>query len=142
MGPWVLAAMFLLGGAVFAAAGYASLKSTRRKLATWIQATAEVVSLAEELSDGKARTLYAPVYRYYADGAERTAKSKIASSPARYRVGDTFLVLVDPMNPSDAEIIERTPLAFSYGIMILGLIVFAIGLLLAWLVSTGRMTFG
>ncbi len=138
MGPWVLAGLFVLVGAIFTALGYANLESTRRKRATWIAVPANVVSLAEVPGD-KGRTLYAPVYKYWDGNEERTATAAIASSPARYKAGDEIRILVDPMNRAESELLDRSVSIFTWGLMAVGLFVLAIGVLLLWLVVTGQL---
>jgi len=139
MGPWVFAGLFLLVGGLFAALGYSNLKSTRQKRSTWVMVPAKVVDLAGVPGD-KGRTLYAPVYRYWAGNAERTATATIASLPARYKVGDDIQVLVDPMNPAESELLDRTTALFTWGLLAVGLFTLAIGILILWLVVTGQMT--
>jgi len=138
MGPWVFAGLFLLVGGLFAALGYSNLKSVRLKRATWVAVPAKVVDLAEVPGD-KGRTLYAPVYRYWAGNADRTATATVASLPPRYKVGDDIQILVDPMNAADSELLDRTTALFTWGLMATGLFVLAIGFLVLWLVATGQM---
>ncbi len=138
MGPWVFAGLFLLVGGLFAALGYSNLKSTRLKRATWAAVPAKVVDLAEVPGD-KGRTLYAPVYRYWAGNAERTTTATVASLPPRYEVGDDIEILVDPMNAADSELLDRTTAIFTWGLMAVGVFVLAIGGLVLWLFATGEM---
>ena len=104
---------------------------------TWLY-VAVVVDLAEVPGD-KGRTLYAPVYRYWAGNAERTATATVASRPARYKVGDDIQVLVDPLNAADSELLDGTTALFTWVLMAVGLFVLAIGFLVLWLVVTGQM---
>jgi hypothetical protein len=138
MGPWMLAGLFVLVGGIFTALGYANLKSVRRKRESWVAVPAKVVSLAEVPGD-KGRTLYAPVYAYWAGNAEHTVTATISSSPARYKVGDDLQVLVDPVNPAESELLDRTTAIFTWGLMAVGLFTLAIGGLVLWLVVTGQL---
>jgi hypothetical protein len=140
MGPYVLALMFLVGGAVFSLLGYSNLVSTRKKRATWISAEGSVVDFAEELGD-KGRTLYAPVYQYTINGKQYSATSKIASAPPRYKVGDRITIVVNPTRPNDSDVMDSSISIFTYGMLAVGVLLLAVGIFIAWLASTGEMKF-
>ena len=140
MGPYVLALMFLIGGIVFVLLGYSNLVRTGRKRATWLAREGTVVDMAEE-TDDKGKPLYAPIYRYTTDRREYTAKSNIAARPARYRMGDSIPVLVNPAKPNDSEVLDSSLSLFTYGMLAMGALVFAVGILVAWLALTGQMKF-
>lgn len=142
MGPYVLALMFLLGGAVVARLGYANLVRTNRKRATWLACQGIVTELVEEFdADNRGKPLFAPVYRYTAGGREYTAKSGIAARPARYRVGDPIPVFVNPQKPNDSDVLDGSITLFTYGAIAIGVLVFAVGVLVFWLAASGQMKF-
>jgi hypothetical protein len=137
MGLYVLVAMFVGVGILFTWLGWSNVVSTRREIATWLHVDGTVTGL-EEQPDSKGYTLYAPVYRYHADG-EHTATSKTASRPASYKVGDTVRLVVNPSNASESEVIDATTGIFSYGLMAAGVVALAVGLLVLWLVVSGQV---
>ena len=145
MGVYILAVLFLAGGAIFGLLGYSNLVATKKRRASWRAVEGRVVALAEQEEEpggtGRRKTLYAPVYRYAIDGVEYSDTSKISSSPARYQVGDPIRLLVNPANPSASDVANGDIPLFTYGMMAMGLLVFAVGVLIAWLALTGAMTF-
>jgi hypothetical protein len=66
----------------------------------------EVVRLERTRSSGEfASYAYAPVFQFQTGSGESvTVTSKIGSSPAGFRVGESVLVRYDPTNPRDAKI--------------------------------------
>jgi hypothetical protein len=139
MGVYVLALMFLLGGLLFTLLGYSNLVSTRKERATWLAVAGTVIDFREESGD-RGRTLYAPVYRYLVDGTPYTATSKIAASPPGYSIGDPIQVFVNPSKPGQSDVVAGTGV-FSYGMLAMGLLALAVGVLVAWLGFTGQMRF-
>ncbi|MBZ5590424.1 MAG: DUF3592 domain-containing protein [Acidobacteriia bacterium] len=137
MGLYVLVAMFVGVGVLFSWLGWNAIVSTRKKLASWLRVEGTVVGL-EEQPDNRGRTLYAPVYRYTADGVH-TATSSTASSPSRYKVGDPVRVVVNPVKADESEVIDATTAIFSYGLMAAGVVALAVGLLVLWLVVSGQV---
>lgn len=144
MGAYILALMFLAGGAVFTSLGYSALVSTRKKRATWVAVEGTVVDFAErrggEVGKGRSQTLYAPVYKYTFDGQLYSATSRVASSVPSHQVGDAVTLLVNPVKPADSEV-SGGGAALTYGIMAAGLLCLAVAALVAWLTYTGQMTF-
>jgi len=136
---WVLVAMFIVGGALFAFLGYKNLISTRKKHADWIAVEGTVIDFSEQ-PDDDGETLYAPIYRYTIDGNEHTAPSKLSSRPPAFKVGDPIALLVNPARSNESDVAGGTGV-FTYGLIVMGLLVAALGLFLAWLVYTGQMTF-
>lgn len=137
---YVLAAMFVIGGALFALLGYSNLVSTRKKRATWLAVEGTVIDFAEVRGD-KGRTLYAPVYRYTLDGNHYTATSRISSSPPDHNVGDSIRVLVNPARKNDSDVLNGSVSVFTYGMVAMGVLAVAVGVFVAWLAFTGQMTF-
>jgi len=137
---WVLAGMFIVGGALFAILGYKGLAHQKKKRAEWVAVQGTVIDLSEqEDTTGKtATTLYAPIYRYTHDGNEHTATSKIAARPPAFNVGDPIALLVNPARPGESDVAGGTGV-FTYGLIVIGLLTAAVGLLVAWLVYTGQM---
>jgi len=140
MGAWILTGMFLFVGGLFTWLGYGNLLSARKRRATWMAVQGNVTGLAE-VPGSKGATLYDPVYKYFFDGSEHIVTSDTASSPPAYREGDPIQLLVNPVNGDESTVMDRTVSIFSYGIMAAGLLCLAVGLILVWLVATGRMTF-
>jgi hypothetical protein len=140
MGPYVLALVFLVVGAVFSLFGYSNLVSKRKKRATWLTVEGSVVNFAEELGD-HGRTLSAPIYQYTIDGEQYTATSKIRSFPPRYKIGDRITIVVNPTRPNDSDIMDSGFSIFTHGLLAVGMLLLALGILIAWLALTGRMTF-
>lgn len=138
MGPYVLALMFVSFGVLFTFLGYSNVKSVRRKRATWLAFPGTVVDLVESEGD-KGKTLYAPVYRYKVNGTEYTATSDTASCPPDYKVGDTVNLVVNPGKLGESEIIDKTTTIFSWGVLWAGVVTFAVGILVAWIMITGHM---
>ncbi len=138
MGPYVLVLMFVGVGVLFTYLGYASIVSTRKKVATWLHLQGTVVGF-EEQQGSKGTTLYAPTYKYTADGREHTATSDTASSPPDYKVGDPVNLVVNPIKTDESEVIDRTTGIFTYGIFAAGVVCLAVGLLVGWLVVSGQM---
>ncbi|MGE5236024.1 MAG: DUF3592 domain-containing protein [Acidobacteriota bacterium] len=137
MGPYVLVLLFVGIGALFATLGWSQIVSNRRKLATWLRVEGTVVGL-EERPGSKGMTLYAPVYRFFADG-ERTATSAVAASPPAYQVGDRVNLIVNPVNAGESEVIDKNTAIFSYGALAAGVVCLAVGFLVLWLVVSGQM---
>jgi hypothetical protein len=137
MGVYILAFMFVIGGVLFGGLGYANVVSAKKKRATWLAVAGTVIDFREQVGD-KGRTLYAPVYRYVIDGTPYTATSKVAASPAGYNIGDPIDVLVDPSRPGQSDILAGSGV-FGYGMLAMGLLCLAVGLLVAWLGITGQM---
>lgn len=137
MGLYVLVAMFVGAGVLFGALGWSQIVSTRRKRATWLRVQGTVVGMQEQLGD-KGRTLYAPVYRFFADG-EHTATSATASAPPGYKVGDPINLLVNPVKADESEVLDKNTAIFSYGIAAVGVVCLAVGLLVLWLVVSGQV---
>jgi hypothetical protein len=138
MGPYVLVLMFVGIGGLFTLLGHSNLKSIRKNRATWLSIQGAVVDLVER-TGSKGKTLYAPVYRYTVSGAEYTATSNTASTPPGYKVGDPIKLVVNPEKPGDSEVIDSSTWIFSCGLLTMGVLVLAIGILLAWLVATGKL---
>jgi hypothetical protein len=65
--------------------------------------------------------------------------SDTAASPSDYAVGDTSRLVVNPEKTDESAAIDRNTSFFSYGLLALGLGVAAVGLLVGWLVFTGKM---
>lgn len=139
MASYALPIVFLLAGAILTALGCANLKSTRRKQASWLALRGSVVGLQTHVGD-QGRTMYAPTYEYSADGRDYRATAKISASLARYRVGDSIPVLVNPTNHSDSDVMDSSVSMFTYGFLFLGLFMLAIGGLLLWLALSGQLT--
>ena len=135
MGLYILVLMFVGIGALFTFLGYSNMKSARLKRATWLHVQGTVVRLEERPGD-RGGTLYAPVYRYFADG-EHTATSATASSPPEYKVGDPINLVVNPTNATESEVMDKDTAIFSYGLMAAGVVCLAVGVLVAWLLTTG-----
>jgi Protein of unknown function (DUF3592) len=138
MGPYVLVLMFVGVGALFTYLGWNQMVSTRQKLATWLRMQGTVVGF-EERPGSKGRTLYAPKYRYTADGREHTATSEVASSPADYQAGDTVNLVVNPLKTEESEVVDGNTMIFSYGMLAAGVVALAVGLLVLWAVASGQM---
>lgn len=138
MGPYILALMFVGGGALFTLLGYSNLKDARMKRATWLAVQGTVTDLVAR-PGSKGSTLWAPVYRYTAYGKEYTATSGTASSPAGYKVGDPINLVVNPAKPDDSDVMDRSTTMFSWGFLAMGVLVLAVGILVSWLVVTGQM---
>lgn len=138
MGPYLLALVFLVLGAVFALFGYSNLVSTMKKRATWLTAEGSVVNFAEQLGD-HGRTLSAPIYQYTIDGKQYTDTSKIWSFPPRYKIGDRITIVVNPTRPNESHIMYSG--IFTHGMLAVGVLLLVLGILIAWLALTGRMTF-
>lgn len=136
---WLLSAMFIVGGALFAFIGYRNLISTRKKRAEWVAFEGTVIDFSEK-EDDDGETLYAPIYRYTVDGKEYTATSKLASRPPAFNVGDPITILVNPVRYDESDVAGGSGV-FTFGFIVIGLLVAALGLLVAWLVYTGQMTF-
>ena len=137
MGLYVLVAMFVGVGALFTWLGWSAVVSNRRRVATWLHVDGTVTGL-EERPGSKGTTLYAPVYRFFADG-EHTATSGTASSPPDYKVGDPIKLVVNPVNPGESDVVDANMAIFSYGILAAGIVCLAVGLLVLWLLLSGRM---
>ncbi len=135
MGLYVLAFMFVGAGVLFGFLGWSQIVSNRKESATWLRVQGTVVRMEERPGD-RGGTLYAPVYRFFADG-EHTATSTTASSPPDYKVGDTVNLLVNPVNAGESEIVDRNTAIFSYGVAAAGAVCIAVGLLVLWLVVSG-----
>ena len=136
-GIWILTGMFIFVGGLFAWLGYGNLMTARKRRATWMAVRGTVTGLAE-VQGSKGSTLYAPVYKYFFDGAEHTITSDTASSPPAYKEGDAIQLLVNPANGNESQVMDRTVSIFSYGLMAAGLLCLAVGLLIAWLAATGQ----
>ena len=136
MGLYVLAFMFVGAGALLGLSGWAQIRSNRRKSASWLRVQGTVVRLEAQGSD-RGRALYAPVYRYFADG-EHIATSTTASAPPDYQVGDPIGLLVDPLDVGKSEVVDSNTALLSYGPAAAGAVCFAFGVLVIWLVATGR----
>ena len=136
---YMLAFMFTAGGAIFAWLGYASLAAARKRRVAWVSLQGTVVDFAERSTD-KGATLYAPVYQYAMDGRHFSGTSTIASSPPSYTVGDPIALVVNPALPGQSEVSGADIRGFTYGLLLLGAAVAGLGLLLAWLELTGRLT--
>ena len=136
MGLYVLAFMFVGAGALLGLSGWVQIRSNRRKSASWLRVQGTVVRLEAQGSD-RGRTLYAPVYQYFADG-EHTGTSTTASAPPDYKVGDPVDLLVDPVNVGKSEIVDSNTALFSYGPAAAGAVCLAFGLLVLWLLVLGR----
>lgn len=136
MGLYVLAAMFVGVGVLFTWLGCNAVVSTRKKLEAWLRVQGTVIRLEERPGD-EGGTLYAPMYRYTADG-EHTATSRTASSPPDYKVGDPINLLVNPVKADELEVIDGTTATFSYGLPAAGVVALAVGLLVLWLVASGQ----
>lgn len=136
---YVLAAMFVAGGALFTFLGCKSFAGNRKKRAEWIAVEGTVIDFSEQPGD-KGRSLYAPIYRYLLDGAEHTATSKVASRPPAYRVGDPIALLVNPARGDESDVAGGTGLV-TFTLVAMGLLALALGLFVGWLVYTGEMTF-
>jgi hypothetical protein len=118
--------------------------STRKKRETWLAVEGTVVDFIERETDpgsGRSRTLYAPVCKYTLDGQQYHCTSKIAAFPPRYKVGDPIPLVVNPAKPSDADVLDASISLFTYGAIALGVLVLAVGVLIARLVLTGQMKF-
>ena len=137
-GLWILTGMFLLIGALFAWLGYGNLVSAKKKRATWIAVQGTVTGLSEVPGD-KGATLYAPIYKYYFNNAEHTATSDTASYPPAYKEGDPIQLLVDPADGDRSTVLNKSVSIFSYGLMGMGMLALAVGILLAWLAATGQL---
>jgi len=137
MGLYVLAFMFVAGGALFAFLGCSQIVANRKRRASWLRVVGTVVKL-EEQPDERGRTLYAPVYRFFADG-EHMATSTTASAPPDYNVGDPINLLVNPLNSAESEVVDRNTAIFSYGPAAAGAVCLALGLFVLWLVVSGRV---
>jgi Protein of unknown function (DUF3592) len=137
MGLYVLVAMFVGAGVLFAVLGWSQIVSNRRKLASWLHVQGTVVGLQARPGD-KGGTLYAPVYRFTADG-EHTATSGTASSPPDYKVGDPINLLVNPVKADESEVFDKNTTLFSYGVAAVGVVCLAVGLLVLWLVVSGQV---
>jgi len=150
MGPWILAGLCILFGAIFTVAGYLILASAKRKRATWIAVQGSVVSLAErqdhnrenDEEDRDGGRLYAPVYRYVLNGKEHSATSEVWSGRPRHQVGDSIPLLVNPENAYDSVVNDPSVFTMAYVMMAVGIPILASGLLLAGLAATGAITFG
>ena len=138
MGPYVLVLMFVGVGALFTYLGHASIVSTSEKLAMWLRMQGTVVGF-EERQGSKGMTLYAPTYKYTADGREHTVTSGTASSPPDYKVGDPVNLVVNPIKTDESEVIDGSTGIFTYGIFAAGVVCLAVGLLVGWLVVSGQM---
>ncbi len=123
-------------GALFTILGCRQIVLNRRRSATWLRVQGTVVELATHAGT-QGRTMYAPVYRYYADG-ERTATSSVSSSPSQYQVGDTLNLLVNPVNAAESDVIDGTAKMFSWGLAGLGLVCIVFGVLVLWLELSGN----
>ncbi len=82
--------------------------------------------------------MYAPVYRFFADG-EHTATSGTAASPPRYKVGDPINLLVNPANAGESVVEDSTMGLFSYGVLAVGVVCLALGALVLWLALSGAI---
>ena len=132
---YVLVVMLVGAGALFSILGAREVVSSRRKRNTWLRVEGTVVGLATHAGN-QGRTMYAPVYRYFADG-ERTATSTVSSSPSQYEVGDVLNLLVNPVNADESDVVDKTTWVFSYGLAGLGLVCLAFGLLVLRLAVSG-----
>jgi len=137
MGVYVLVLMFVGAGVLFGLLGWSQIVTDRKRSASWLRVQGTVVRL-EERPGSRGSTLYAPVYRFFADG-EHTATSATASAPPDYSVGDTVSLLVNPVNAGESEVVDRNTAIFSYGVAAVGVVCLAIGLLVFWLVISGRV---
>ena len=137
MGLYVMMLMFVGVGLLFTYLGWSAMVSNRRKRATWLHVQGTVVGL-EEQPDNRGRTLYAPVYRFFADG-EHTATSGTASSPPDYKVGDPINLVVNPVSANESEVVDKNTAIFSYGVMAAGVVCLAVGCLVLWLVVSGNV---
>ncbi len=123
-------------GTLFTVVGVQAIVSNRRKRATWLRVEGTVVGL-ETHAGSRGTTMVAPVYRYFADG-EHTATSKVSSSPAQYQVGDTLRLLVNPLNAAESDVVDRITAIFSYGLLVPGVVCYALGALAVWLLISER----
>ena len=135
MGIYILVMAFVCVGGLFAYLGYSQMKSNKEKFANWLRIEGTVVELVGLYGGSHGRTLYAPRYRYTVQGVECTAVSDTAAAPPAYAVGDTVRVLVNPQKTSQATIIDSSTAVFSYGMLAMGVVTIALGLLFGWLAN-------
>jgi hypothetical protein len=75
------------------------------RLVIWGQVADATVVRIEELRDSDHQTSYSPRLRFETDeGRTVEFRSRLAASYPKYRVGEEFLVLYDPDEPTHAEI--------------------------------------
>lgn len=86
-----------LGGLLLVAAALWAIR-LRMKLAAWVRVQGAVVAMA-----GATRSRV-PVVRFQGPAGPIEFRSRIGSSPPRYKAGDQVSVLYDPETPSSAII--------------------------------------
>jgi hypothetical protein len=139
LGPYILPGLLVFAGAVFTLVGYSQVVVVRKRFATWVRAQGTVVALVARGSSSRGSTLYAPQYRYAFLGREHTATGDVASAPPGYGVGDPIRLLVNPARADESAVVDGSTTLFSYGILILGAVVLALGFVFTWLAATGWM---
>jgi hypothetical protein len=129
-------------GSFVAYSGAAQVRENRTKRRTWVVIEGEVTGY-EESSRRDQRGLHvrwAPMYRYYLEGTERTATSQLASSSRSYQIGERIRLFVDPGSGEAVVASESGDWLFSWGFVIAGTVWIAVAVLVFKLVLSGFLS--
>lgn len=125
-------------GGLFTWFGFSKLLTIRDRRRNWVALEGSVTGL-EERPGNEGDTLYAPVFSYTVNGREVTKVSDVASTPPAYRVGDRIRLLVDPRGRKDPMVADKSLWIFSCGLLAMGLVCLAAGLLFSGLMLWDRL---
>jgi hypothetical protein len=101
----IVAGVMLADGIVFGVLAYVTFRKKSAKLARCQRAWGDVIEVKEH--QGSGGSTRHPVIQYKtAAGEDFTFESKHDSSNSKVKTGDRLEILVNPDNPSDAEVVS------------------------------------
>lgn len=99
--------IFLIVGILCFMLGCLLVYKTYQFRKTAIRSEGVVIDFEESISksdDGISTLMYAPIVVYYYNEQEYKFTSKVSSSSASKKVGDSIEILIDPNNPESARV--------------------------------------
>ncbi|MBO5449025.1 MAG: DUF3592 domain-containing protein [Ruminococcus sp.] len=130
-----LAIILIIFGAVFFAVGILLLCiCKKRKTSCTASAEAKIVdikTIVRQTSNGR-KTMYAPVYEFYANGETHTIRndSYSKSNKDEYHVGQTVTIFYDPYDPKKSYIEnDNTNLVGGIAFTIIGGLIIAVAII-------------
>lgn len=118
--------LFPIAGLALTVFGVRYLRRTIKRSNEWERLKVQVQGLGERTSS-EGTTLYYPKYEYEMKGIKYQGKGSVASASPQYKVGSEIMIMTNPLNPSESDVINRTLILMSAIPLIMGVLILLVG---------------